>query len=162
MQTLSVPDLYGGKLCAALDRQHPRDLFDIKLLFEDSGMTSEIRRAFVVYIASHPRPMNELLNPRFTDIASVYQNQFVGMSRLMVPLQELSDVRERIVREVVKALDEDERAFLLSMKSGEPAWDILGIEGLARMPALQWKLINIRKMNHAQRAEALERLRRVL
>ncbi len=34
MQIISHTELFGGKICAALDRQHPRDLFDIKLLFE--------------------------------------------------------------------------------------------------------------------------------
>ena len=29
MRIVSMPDLFGGKLCAALDRQHPRDLFDV-------------------------------------------------------------------------------------------------------------------------------------
>ncbi|TKB05558.1 nucleotidyl transferase AbiEii/AbiGii toxin family protein [Desulforhopalus sp. IMCC35007] len=32
MRVLDFADLYGGKICAALDRQHPRDLFDIKYL----------------------------------------------------------------------------------------------------------------------------------
>lgn len=44
--TLSMEDLYGGKLCAALDRQHPRDLFDVKLLLENEGLTERIRIAF--------------------------------------------------------------------------------------------------------------------
>jgi hypothetical protein len=29
---LHLHDLYAGKLCAALDRQHPRDLFDVQIL----------------------------------------------------------------------------------------------------------------------------------
>ena len=62
-QALSYADLYGSKLCAALDRQHPRDLFDVKFLLDDTGITPEIRRAFVVYLAGHNRPMNELLSP---------------------------------------------------------------------------------------------------
>jgi hypothetical protein len=37
-------DLYGGKLCAALDRQHPRDLFDVGLLLRNEGITPAIRR----------------------------------------------------------------------------------------------------------------------
>lgn len=36
-RTLSFEDLYGGKACAALDRQHPRDLFDIDMLFKNEG-----------------------------------------------------------------------------------------------------------------------------
>jgi predicted nucleotidyltransferase component of viral defense system len=40
---LSVPvlapaELYGSKLVAAMDRQHPRDLFDIRGLFERGGL----------------------------------------------------------------------------------------------------------------------------
>jgi len=68
VHTLSTADLYGGKLCAALDRQHPRDLFDVKLLLDDTGITPEIRRAFVVYLSGHNRPMNELLDPRVSRV----------------------------------------------------------------------------------------------
>ncbi len=32
IMTAANTDLYGGKICAALDRQHPRDLFDIEPL----------------------------------------------------------------------------------------------------------------------------------
>ena len=63
IRTLSLAELYGGKLCAALDRQHPRDLFDVHGLFQAEGITDEIRRAFVIFLASHDRPMSELLNP---------------------------------------------------------------------------------------------------
>ncbi len=45
IMTVANTDLYGGKICAALDRQHPRDLFDIKVLLENEGVTPEIRRA---------------------------------------------------------------------------------------------------------------------
>ena len=61
---VSLADLYGGKICAALDRQHPRDLFDIKGLFEHEGITEDIRKAFLIYLISHPRPAHELLNQR--------------------------------------------------------------------------------------------------
>ena len=59
---LKLSDLYGGKICAALDRQHPRDIFDVKLLMENEGITDEIRKAFVVYLAGHDRPINELID----------------------------------------------------------------------------------------------------
>ena len=57
MSVLTLPDLYAGKLCAALDRQHPRDLFDVKLLLENEGISADLRRTFLVYLISH--------NPRF-------------------------------------------------------------------------------------------------
>ncbi len=159
---LSVPDLYGGKFCAALDRQHPRDLFDVKLLLDDTGITPEIRRAFVVYLAGHNRPMHELLSPRLQDISNSYAGEFQGMAGRQVGLEELESVQESLAPALVDALDGEERTFLLSMKSGEPDWNVLGIEGLERMPALQWKLINIRKMDADKREAQFDKLRELL
>ena len=162
VKTLSVADLYGGKLCATLDRQHPRDLFDVKLLLDDTGITPEIRRSFVVYLAGHNRPMNELLSPNLLDIRSLYHEQFVGMTQEEVSLQELQHVQENLSHTLVQALDEDEREFLLSMKRGEPEWSRLGIEYLNQFPALQWKLININKMGSAKSKAEFKRLQEIL
>ena len=38
-----------------LDHKHPRDPFDVMQLFAHEGITSAVRRAFVVYLASHNR-----------------------------------------------------------------------------------------------------------
>lgn len=160
--TLSVADLYGGKLCAALDRQHPRDLFDVKVLLEDTGITPEIRRSFVVHLAGHNRPMNELLSPSLLDMKSLYDDQFVGMTQEEVPLQELRQVQERLSPMLVQSLDDDERAFLLSMKRGEPEWHRLSIEHLDQLPALQWKCLNIKKMSPAKREFEHDRLLKIL
>lgn len=162
VQTLSTADLYGGKLCAALDRQHPRDLFDVKLLLDDTGITPDIRRAFVVYLAGHNRPMNELLDPRFKDIEEIHKQQFAGMVRIEVPIKEMKKIQQSLAPMLVESIDDKERQFLLSLKQGEPDWNILGIEKLDQLPAIQWKLINIRKMDQKKRNSALERLRRVL
>jgi predicted nucleotidyltransferase component of viral defense system len=162
VQTLSTADLYGGKLCASLDRQHPRDLFDLKLLLDDKGISPEIRRAFVVYLAEHNRPMSELLAPTLRDIKRLYREQFIGMTRVEVLLDDLVRVQRSLANTLVRALDDDEREFLLSMKRGEPEWHRLGIEHLAQLPGIQWKLINIRKMDSAKRKAALDRLTRTL
>lgn len=161
-RTLSLADLYGGKICAALDRQHPRDLYDVRLLLENEGFTPEIRRAFVVYLASHDRPMHELLDPQFKDIADVYATEFAGMAREEIPVAVLCQTRERLVELVRQELDKDEKHFLLSMKQGEPDWDVLRIAHLKELPALQWKLKNIRQMEKRKRVDALEKLQRVL
>lgn len=159
--TLAVEDLYGGKLCAALDRQHPRDIFDIRQLFADGGITPTIRRAFVVYLASHSRPMHELLCPNLIDISPLYEQQFSGMTSETVTLDELLQVREELVAYLPHALDSDERKFLLAMKSGEPEWDILGFENLKALPGLQWKLLNIRKMDAQKRLPQIEALKQL-
>ena len=103
MQVLSVADLYGGKLCAALDRQHPRDMFDVKLLLENEGITSDIRKAFVVYLAGHDRPIHELLDPKQKDMQAVYDREFVGMTSKAVGYAELADAR----RQYIEALRRD-------------------------------------------------------
>lgn len=59
----SLEDVYGGKLVAEMDRQHPRDLFDVLQLFTAEGITANIGRAFVVNLASHSRPIHEMLFP---------------------------------------------------------------------------------------------------
>jgi len=162
VQTLNVADLYGGKLCAALDRQHPRDLYDIALLLNDLGITSDIRRAFVVYLAGHNRPMSELLQPRLKDISALYDEQFAGMTDREMSLGELAVVQAELPTLLRHALDDDERAFLISLKRGAPKWNRLGIEHIAQLPALQWKLLNIRRMEKEKHLEALGKLQEVL
>ena len=39
MTVLSFEDLFAGKMIAALDRQNPRDLFDIHGLLTNEGLT---------------------------------------------------------------------------------------------------------------------------
>jgi hypothetical protein len=95
----------------------------VKLLFDDTGITPEIRRAFVVYLAGHDRPMNELLNPSLQDIESIYADQFMGMNRVDVSLDALLEVQQRLPKILTSNLDDDEKAFLISVKRGEPDWD---------------------------------------
>jgi len=160
--TLSSADLYAGKICAALDRQHPRDLFDIKLLLEGEGITEATRRAFVVYLASHNRPMSELLRPRWKDLRRAFDNELLGMARYPVTHDELVAVRERLIEDLHAALTAREREFLLSLKAGEPDWTLIDVPGADALPGIRWKLANIRRMAPGKRAEALARLRAVL
>lgn len=160
MQVLSIADLYGGKICAALDRQHPRDLFDIKLLLENEGITEEIRKAFVVYLASHNRPIHELLNPNFLDIADLYEKDFAGMTTPSVTLNELLLVRNELIATLNNTLTDDERKFLISLKLAEPEWDLLGISEIDKFPAIQWKLQNISKIDPAKHRLLINKLKR--
>lgn len=139
-------ELYASKLVAALDRQHPRDLFDVMLLNENGGITSRMRRAFVVYLAGHNRPLHELLPPQPHDVADAYEKEFVGMSVRGSSLGELEKTRERLFDELPAALDDVERKFLRSIHRLEPDWDILGLPGVEALPAIQWKLVNLRRL----------------
>lgn len=165
MPVVSLADLYGGKLVAALDRQHPRDLFDVMLLLANEGIDDNLRRAFVVYLASHGRTIAEVLDPVRKSLAEVFEAQFAGMARIPVTVAELDAAREAMIRQISDALTTEEKNFLLSVKLGEPDWDLLPIPHLSELPALQWKLRNIRTLAAAdpQRHEKLAaRLREVL
>jgi len=142
----SLEDLYGGKLVAALDRQHPRDLFDVLQLFENEGITNGIRRAFVVYLASHTRPVHEVLFPRLRDVTQDYENNFVGMTLAPVSLDKLLEARDRMLSELHAGLGENEVNFLRSLVRAEPDWPLLEIPHLDTMPSLRWKLQNLEKL----------------
>ncbi|MFC2079069.1 nucleotidyl transferase AbiEii/AbiGii toxin family protein [Candidatus Bipolaricaulota bacterium] len=161
-KTLDTADLYGSKLCAALDRQHPRDLFDVGVLLRDQGITPRIRRAFVVYLSGHPGTMHELLNPHFKDISDLYLNHFQGMTDEEIPLETLINIQHQIPLLIRQSLDNDEREFLISVKRGSPKWDILGFNHLSDLPALQWKLLNIARMDRTKHAESLRKLEKAL
>lgn len=159
---VSLEDLYGGKLVAAMDRQHPRDLFDVMELLGAEGITPGIRRCFVVYLASHHRPIHEVLFPPLRDISNEFENSFKGMTIDPVDLEDLLLARERIVEELHANLDAAERAFLLSLSRSTPDWSALGIPHLADMPAIRWKAENLAKLAKAnpkklaEQAAALE------
>ena len=161
IKMMDPDELYGGKLVAAMDRQHPRDLFDVMHLWEVGGsITPRMRRAFVVYVACSDRPIGELLTPHPKPIAADYSSTFDGMMTVAVTLERLEATRERLFRELPVSLDEPERRFLLSIKAGEPDWDLLGIPGIEMLPGIQWKLLNIRKLRrrparHQQQYELL-------
>lgn len=159
---VALADLYAGKICAALDRQHPRDLFDVKWLLESEGLTGEIRKALLVYLSSHNRPMAELLKPQYKDIAAIYEGEFANMAEKDVPLDELIAVREKLVELIHQGLTDSEKEFLLSFKGRNPNWDLLGLDGVSELPAIKWKQINLAKMSDEKHKQALEKLEGVL
>ncbi|XVJ70117.1 MAG: nucleotidyl transferase AbiEii/AbiGii toxin family protein [Rhizobacter sp.] len=140
---VSLEDVYGGKLVAAMDRQHPRDLFDVMQLFSHEGITAGIRRAFVVYLASHNRPVHEVLFPAMRNVEQEYERNFKGMTTEPVELASLLAARERMVQELQGGLDADERRFLLSLVAGRPDWPALGIAHAEQLPGIRWKLHNL-------------------
>jgi predicted nucleotidyltransferase component of viral defense system len=161
---VSLEDLYGGKLVAAMDRQHPRDLFDVLQLFAHEGITAGIHRAFVVYLASHNRPVHEVLFPSARDIRQEFERSFTGMTAEPVGLESLLATRERMTRELQQGLSADERRFLLSLVAAEPEWSLLRVPHLDQLPGLRWKLQNLERLQKtntrkfAEQSDALARL----
>jgi hypothetical protein len=157
-RVLDIADIYGGKICAALDRQHPRDLFDIKLLLDNEGITSKIRKSFIVHLISHDRPMAELLNPNYQDIRKVFENEFDGMAFIDISLQELEEARDKLILEIRKGMTDKEKQFILSVKNGAPVCKLINLKDVDRFPAVQWKLLNISKMDRKKLKAAIDKL----
>lgn len=162
VNVVSHAELFGGKICAALDRQHPRDLFDIHHMLENEGYTDEIRMGFITALLSHGRPMHEIIRPNFRDQAKVFETQFAGMAFTPFSYADYEATRERLVKAIRQGWTDSDRAFLLSLKQGKPDWSLLPLESLSRMPAVQWKLSNIQKLiqqnpdKHAEQLKALK------
>lgn len=148
---LSVPmlneaELYGSKLVAALDRQHPRDLFDVLGLFARSGLSAGIVECFVCYLAGHNRPVHEVLFSNDLDTSIAFENEFTGMAQIPITLEELKAVRFKLRETLIPALTSNHRRFLLSLVGGEPEWGLMICPHLSRLPAVQWKLKNLLKL----------------
>jgi predicted nucleotidyltransferase component of viral defense system len=162
IQIVSFADLYGGKLVAALDRQHPRDLFDGRDLLSHEGIDENLRRAFVVYLISHDRPMHEVLAARRKEISQEYLRGFNGMTDKPVTLEELTAAREAIIADIVGKMPDTHRKFLISFERGSPDWSLLGLPAVKDLPAVRWRQINLDKLSADKRAALVAALEKVL
>lgn len=140
---LAPDELYASKLVAALDRQHPRDLFDVWQLFETDGLTDAMVECFVVYLAGHNRPTHEVLFGNDKDIAGEYERAFVGMTEVACSLDTLLDTRARLRRVLPRQLRNAHRQFLSGLARAQPDWSLLQYPHADQLPALRWKLANL-------------------
>lgn len=162
MLLLSFEDLYAGKICAALDRQHPRDLYDVFWLLQHEGISERLKNAFLVYLMGHNRPMAELLAPKAQNIESLYRSELEGMTNHPVGLQQLEETLPRLVREIHTAMADADRRFLLALKGGTQDWSDFSLPGVERLPSIQWKMLNLKRMPPSTRRKALVKLEKVL
>jgi hypothetical protein len=139
-------ELYGSKLVAAMDRQHPRDLFDVLELYRNGGLTNGIVECFVSYLAGHNRPVHEVLFANPTDIAAAHTNEFVGMTRETVSLDDLIEVRRKLFTELPSRLTESQRNFLLGLVECDPDWSLMACGHLDELPAIRWKQANLARL----------------
>ncbi len=161
IQLVSIGQLYGGKICAALDRQHPRDLFDVKYLLENEGFSEEIKTGFLLCLLSSDRPLHEMLSPNFQDHRMTMTNHFEGMSAEAFTYADFEQTREQLIDEIRKGLTDTDKAFLLNVKNLTPDWSQYNFENF---PAVRWKLLNLQKLKdnnpdkHREQYEALRAL----
>lgn len=162
IQVVSFADLYAGKLVAVLDRQHPRYLFDVRDLLANEGIDNRIRKAFIVYILSHNRPTVEVLAPARLNIEQEFARGFEGITEKPVTLDDLLETREQFIAEIVGRMPDEHRQFLASFRRGKPDWKLLGIPHAEQLPAIQWRLQNLAKMDREKRQRLIDGLLKAL
>ena len=150
---LARDELYAGKLVAALDRQHPRDLFDVWQLYESGGLSDGMVECFVLYLAGHNRPPHEVLFGNDKDIAAEYERAFVGMTEVECALDTLLAARAQMRQELPQRLTAKHKQFLSGLVRAEPDWSMVQCPHAAELPALRWKLANLEQFRKRRPAD---------
>lgn len=145
MNVVSHPELYGGKICAALDRQHPRDIFDMHVFYLSDTISDEIKQGFLMFLLSHARPMHELISPHLLDQRETFEKQFAGMTAIPFSYELFEQTRIKLVDDIQKTLTPQDREFLMSFMTGEPDWSLFPLP-VQHLPAIKWKLQNIKAL----------------
>ena len=164
MQVLDMDELYAGKICAALDRQHPRDLFDIWQMYESGvGLTDRLIQCLVVYLLSHGRPAHELLDCSVKDNLDLFEGEFAGMTECAVDYATLQGTLQKLKADLLQRLT-PYRDTLVSFVELNPDFTALPFDNLDALPALKWKRMNLEKLRASnpakfkQQAESLWRI----
>lgn len=147
---------------AALDRQHPRDLFDVRLLLANEGVDDRLRCAFIIYLLSHRRPMSEVLRARPKDLSRPFAREFQGMTAEPITLKKLLETRDLLVKTMVQDMPDAHREFLISFEVGTPKWDLLPLRHIKRLPAVKWRQVNLDDLPKKKRASLVANLEVVL
>ena len=150
MTCVSMEEAFAGKLCAALSRQHPRDLFDVGMLYKHGGISDELFKTFLVYIASDRRTPQALLDPRRLDIRQRFERLFPAMCTQEITLAQLLEARTRLINDIQSRLRGPAIDFLLSLHDGEPDFGLIDRAGAEELPAVNWKLHNLEIFKHNQ------------
>ena len=141
---VSYSQLYGGKIIAALSRQHPRDLFDCRYMKGDT--LEEVKNGLLLSLLGSDKPIIEVLTPHNISQEQALENQFRGMTDVPFSYADYEQTRHELIKKVNASLDERDKTFLLSFEKGEPKWDLCIAGNLSAFPSVQWKQQNILKL----------------
>ena len=151
---LAIEELFGGKTKAMIDRQHPRDLYDL-FRFRKTGLAHDsdlLRKLAVLFSSTMDRDLRTYTMERFAKIDDA------AIKRLLYPLLKAEDrptgsemfaVAKPILERV---LDHSlENSFLEAMAAGKYQPELLFpkqpdiVDRIRRHPALLWKAENVRQ-----------------
>lgn len=158
-RTVSYSQLYGGKITAALSRQHPRDLFDCKYM--EINTFNEVKDGFMLCLLGSDKPIIESLQPNDIDQSKVLENQFKGMSDIEFTYEDYEKTRKKLINQVNTSLTETDKAFILSFEEGNPDWSKCSAGDLSNYPSIKWKLqniINLKETNPLKYKQGIEKL----
>ena len=162
-RTVSFSQLYGGKITAALSRQHPRDLFDCKYMELQSF--DDVKNGFMLCLLGSDKPIIESLQPHDIDQTEALENQFQGMTETPFGYEDYLESKTALLSLVNGGLTITDKEFLLSFEQGEPDWNKCCAGDLSQYPSVQWKLLNIGKLeesNPVKFEQGVNKLRRYL
>ncbi|MDE0627817.1 MAG: nucleotidyl transferase AbiEii/AbiGii toxin family protein [Bryobacterales bacterium] len=158
----SFEDVYAGKICAALDRQHPRDLFDVKELLTHEGVDRKLVKTFLVYLISSKRLIPDLLAPQRIDISEQYESDLKEMVRVPTSEEELIAARERLLHEIHTKMTQDDRDFLMSVQQRKPDWSLIDIPRVDRLPGVRRRIENLDGIRKQDYDDSVRRLDTIL
>ena len=160
-QIVPLTLLYGGKIAAALSRQHPRDLFDVKYM--DMPL-SEVREGLIFCLLGSDRPIHESFAPTLIDQRDTMSNQFDGMTDFQFSYEDFEQTRAKLIADVRSLMTDADKQFLLSFEAVEPLWENYEFEYFQNYPSVQWKLLNLaklKKQNPAKLYAEVEKLQEI-
>ncbi len=141
-----ITQLYGGKIAAALSRQHPRDLFDIKHM---PISLEEAKYGFVFCLLGSDRPLYESFDPKLIDQSEALTNQFDGMSDRKFDYQDFLATRDKLIAEINALMTDEDKRFLVDFERCCPDWDNSDYKEFEKYPSIKWKQLNLTKLKKA-------------
>lgn len=158
---VSMPQLYGGKISAALSRQHPRDLFDVKQM--DIPL-ADVKDGLIFCLLGSDRPIHESFAPNFIDQHEAMERQFSGMSEIPFGYTDFEETREKLIVDVNSVMTEEDRLFLIGFEELAVDWKDTLYSSFREYPSVKWKMQNLQKLKASNpkklKAEA-DKLRKI-
>ena len=162
---VSLSQLYGGKITAALDRQHPRDLFDVKLMFDFVTDFEQVKRGFLYCLLGGDRPIVETLSPNRIDQRETMIKQFSGMADIPFSYSDYDETREKLIDFINANLTQQDKEFLIAFEAGNDLSQFADYQEYLIFPSVQWKIQNINKLkenNPIKYRESMKKLKKYL
>jgi hypothetical protein len=133
-------------MMAALDRQHPRDLFDIKLMFDLVADFDQIRKGFFYALLGGDRPIVESLAPNRINQQETLVKQFAGMTDIPFSYSDYEETREQLIGFIHSNLTKEDKDFLIAFEAGDDLSRFTNYQEYLLFPSILWKRQNIAKL----------------